>query len=104
MAKLKQEYENVRITVNTPSSGRIEIDTAKVNLETLSKIEAFDFLFEKAHQAFDKAHEIVDKVDNFLDKAEDVVDKVENFVANPSEIFNPANRLTIRINRPGLRP
>ena len=47
MAKFKEEYQNCTVTVNSPSVGKITINTATVNPNHWVNIKEFAFMFEE---------------------------------------------------------
>lgn len=47
MAKFKEEYENCTVTVNSPSVGKITINTATVNPNHWVNVKEFAFMFEE---------------------------------------------------------
>lgn len=51
MAKFKEEYENCTVTVNSPSVGKITINTATVNPNHWVNVKEFAFMFESETEA-----------------------------------------------------
>jgi hypothetical protein len=47
MAKFKEEYKDCTVTVNSPSVGKITINTATVNPNHWANIKEFAFMFEE---------------------------------------------------------
>lgn len=47
MAKFKEEYQNCTVTVNSPSVGKITINTATVNPNHWVNVKEFAFMFEE---------------------------------------------------------
>ena len=46
MAKFKEEYQNCTVTVNSPSVGKVTINTATVNPNHWVNVKEFSFMFE----------------------------------------------------------
>jgi hypothetical protein len=46
MRRFKAEFENVKVTINTPSSGRVTIDTATADPNEWAGVKEFAFMFE----------------------------------------------------------
>ena len=76
MAKFKEEYQNCTVTVNSPSVGKITINTATVNPNHWVGVKEFAFMFE-----VEKAHSVINdtqsKENNGL-----VADSYEDFTLN----------------------
>ena len=52
MAKFKEEYQNCTVTVNSPSVGKITINTATVNPNHWVGVKEFAFMFEEEKDVF----------------------------------------------------
>jgi sugar (pentulose or hexulose) kinase len=52
MAKFKEEYKDCTVTVNSPSVGKITINTATVNPNHWANIKEFAFMFEEEKDVF----------------------------------------------------
>ena len=46
MAKFKEEYQNCTVTINSPSVGKVTINTATVNPNHWVNVKEFAFMFE----------------------------------------------------------
>ena len=59
MAKFKEEYQNCTVTVNSPSVGKVTINTATVNPNHWVNVKEFSFMFESETEAVEENEGLV---------------------------------------------
>lgn len=82
MKQFKREYQNVKVTINSPAIGRVSIDTTTADPEKWAKVPEFEFMIEDTEEIKAKPQPAKVKPQEVIDYSELTLNELRELFPN----------------------